>query len=144
MVNGKSIMVKGQELSNTIIINSRIEEIGRVLDCVKTYMERKGYIGVKYRRLIGASYEAIANAIIHGNRKDEGKRVVVTYLDAEDQFQVRVRDEGEGFDLSSVRDPRLPENITKSYGRGIFIIRKFVDGLSFNDKGNEITLTIKK
>ena len=137
-------MVENKELGNTIIINSRIEEIGRVLEKIGAYMERKNYVGIKYKRLMGALHEAVANAVIHGNREDERKGVAVTYFDDDDQFQIKVRDEGEGFDLSFIGDPCLPENITKSHGRGVFIIRSFVDGLSFNDKGNEITLTIKK
>ena len=137
-------MVKFGELHHTFSIPSRIEEIGRALEEVNTYIERKGYGGGKYRRLIGALYEAIANAIIHGNKEDERKRVRVICSDDEERFQVRVTDEGNGFDPSSLSNPCSPENITKPSGRGILIMKNFVDELSFNEKGNETTLTIKK
>lgn len=137
-------MVEYRKFSDTFTIPSRIEEIGRALEEVKTYMEGKGYEGVKYRRLIGALYEAITNAVIHGNSEDERKRVKITYFDDQEKFQVSVMDEGDGFDPFSVSDPCSPENILKPCGRGILIIKNFVDELSFNTKGNEITLTIKK
>ncbi|MBI4619445.1 MAG: ATP-binding protein [Desulfobacterales bacterium] len=137
-------MVEYEELNKTVVIPSKIEEIGRVITEVKAYIEKEEYEGKKYIRLMGALYEAVANAIIHGNKIDEGKRVFVTYFDDKDKFQVKVADEGEGFDISSVSDSCSPDNITKPRGRGIFIIKGYVDEVSFNEKGNEITLTIIK
>src|SRR5262245_13085472 len=75
--------------------------------------------------------ESVVNAIKHGNRNDESKRVVVEFtpVPAHDpeQLVIRVEDEGEGFDPEAIADPLAPENILKSSGRGIFLIRSFMD-----------------
>ena len=53
-----------------------------------------------------------------------------------------VRDEGPGFDVSSLPDPRDPENLTKPSGRGVMLIRTFMDEVTFNERGNEITMVM--
>jgi serine/threonine-protein kinase RsbW len=76
--------------------------------------------------------ESVINAIKHGNGLDERKRVHVEFTPLEnavpvDGIQIRVRDEGPGFDPSTLPDPLAPENLLKSSGRGIFLIRSFMD-----------------
>ena len=75
--------------------------------------------------------ESVVNAIKHGNRNDESKRVVVEFSPVPphdpDELVIRVEDEGEGFDPEEIADPLAPENILKSSGRGIFLIRSFMD-----------------
>jgi serine/threonine-protein kinase RsbW len=75
--------------------------------------------------------ESVVNAIKHGNRHDESKRVTVEFTPVPPQdpeeLVIRVEDEGEGFDPNELLDPLAPENILKSSGRGIFLIRSFMD-----------------
>ena len=76
--------------------------------------------------------ESVINAIKHGNRNDVAKRVHVEFtpLEAAETPQgvlIRVRDEGPGFDPEMVPDPLAPENLLKGSGRGIFLIRSFMD-----------------
>ena len=74
--------------------------------------------------------ESVINAIKHGNRNDATKRVFVefeTTLESVPELSIRVRDQGEGFDPEEVADPLAPENLLKSSGRGIFLIRNFMD-----------------
>jgi serine/threonine-protein kinase RsbW len=75
--------------------------------------------------------ESVINAIKHGNANDESKRVHVEFTplvrDAAPGLTVRVRDEGNGFDPSDLPDPLAPDNLLKSSGRGIFLIRSFMD-----------------
>ena len=74
--------------------------------------------------------ESVINAIKHGNRNDSSKRVFVEFetktIDVP-ELSIRVRDQGEGFDPQQVADPLAPENLLKSSGRGIFLIRNFMD-----------------
>src|SRR5512146_1356786 len=80
--------------------------------------------------------ESVINAIKHGNRNDASKRVFVEFasLPASDpqEMVVFVRDQGEGFDPSSLLDPLAPENLLKSSGRGIFFMRNFMDDVSLH------------
>ena len=75
--------------------------------------------------------ESVINAIKHGNREDEDKRVTVEFTltpaGAPTRLTVRVVDQGEGFDPVEVADPLAPENLLKSSGRGIFFMRNFMD-----------------
>ena len=82
--------------------------------------------------------ESVVNAIKHGNQGDESKRVVVEFTPVPsrdpEQLVIRVEDEGEGFDPEAVADPLAPENILKSSGRGIFLIRSFMDEVELQRK----------
>ena len=75
--------------------------------------------------------ESVINAIKHGNRHDAAKHVFVefeaTTPEATPELSIRVRDQGEGFDPEEVANPLAPENLLKSSGRGIFLIRNFMD-----------------
>lgn len=77
--------------------------------------------------------ESVINAIKHGNAGDERKRVHVEFTplnaDRPAGIAIRVRDEGPGFDPGALPDPLAPENMLKSSGRGIFLIRSFMDEL---------------
>src|SRR5437764_8372677 len=74
--------------------------------------------------------ESVINAIKHGNKSDEKKRVYVEFETATagtPEMSIRERDQGEGFDPETVANPLDPENLLKSSGRGIFLIRNFMD-----------------
>ena len=74
--------------------------------------------------------ESVINAIKHGNKSDATKHVFVefeTVADAVPELAIRVRDQGDGFDPETVANPLDPENLLKSSGRGIFLIRNFMD-----------------
>lgn len=74
--------------------------------------------------------ESVANAIKHGNQGDVSKKVFVdfsTTTGSTAELSIRVRDQGQGFDPEDVADPLAPENLLKGSGRGIFLIRSFMD-----------------
>src|SRR5882724_7969987 len=91
--------------------------------------------------------ESVINAIKHGNRNDASKRVFVdfeTEPHAVPELTIRVRDEGEGFDPEELADPLAPENLLKASGRGIFLIRNFMDHVQVQrapEGGMEIRMT---
>lgn len=82
--------------------------------------------------------EALVNALRHGNKEDATKRVVVNYLITPEACSFEIADEGEGFDPDSLPDPLAPENLEKPTGRGVFLIRHYMDSVNFNQKGNTI------
>ena len=90
--------------------------------------------------------ESVINAIKHGNRNDASKRVFVefgTSMGDVPELTIRVRDQGEGFDPEQVANPLDPENLLKSSGRGIFLIRNFMDDVQLRrapEGGMEISM----
>ncbi len=75
--------------------------------------------------------EAITNAIVHGNKEDENKSVEVTFNCGDRAVQIEITDQGEGFDPGHVPDPTAPENILKTSGRGNFLMRNFMDEVTW-------------
>jgi serine/threonine-protein kinase RsbW len=74
--------------------------------------------------------ESVANAIKHGNQNDRSKQVFVDFtatFGSVPELAIRVRDQGAGFDPEDIADPLAPENLLKGSGRGIFLIRSFMD-----------------
>ena len=101
------------------------------------------WIGVAVR-------ESVINAIKHGNREHPDKLVIVEFtfapLDDPRELVVRVRDQGEGFDPEEVADPLAPENMLKSSGRGIFLMRSFMDDVQLQrapEGGMEVRMVKK-
>ncbi|GEM_PF-1590903 len=90
--------------------------------------------------------EALQNAIIHGNKEDPSKKVQIIYYLCPDYLEITIRDEGEGFDWRAVveeynllKDSKDPDVFMK-FSRGLFLILKTMDEVTFNDQGNEITI----
>jgi serine/threonine-protein kinase RsbW len=90
--------------------------------------------------------ESVVNAIKHGNKQDDTKRVEVEFTLSPQELAVSVRDEGSGFDPDSVPSPLDPENILKADGRGIFFMRSFMDEVSYSfpQKGGTLVRMVKK
>ena len=84
--------------------------------------------------------EALSNAIKHGNKYDPNKRITVSAEVAPEATAITVADEGEGFDSKSLPDPTADENLEKPGGRGIMLMRAYMDEVAFNERGNEVRM----
>jgi serine/threonine-protein kinase RsbW len=84
--------------------------------------------------------EAVSNAIQHGNKNDITKIVHLEYVINEDNLTFVIKDEGEGFEVDSVPDPTLPENLENIKGRGIFLIKHLADAVSYENRGSVIKI----
>ncbi|HID56530.1 TPA: ATP-binding protein [Candidatus Poribacteria bacterium] len=87
-----------------------------------------------------AVIEAGTNAIKHGNKNDPNKKVHFEFEISADKLTITVRDEGEGFNPDEVCDPLNPENLLRPSGRGIFLMRTFMDEVKYNETGTEVTM----
>lgn len=95
-------------------------------------------------RLQVAVAEALANAVMRGNQEEPGKSVLVDAELFPDRICVQITDEGVGFDPTQVPEPVRPEQIGETCGRGLFLIRKLVDEVYFNEQGNSICMTLRR
>ena len=87
--------------------------------------------------------EALSNAMLYGNADDPRRKVRVEVTVGDRAITARVRDEGEGFDPREVPDPTAPGNLKKTGGRGLFLMRKLMDEVHYNEEGNEVTLVLR-
>jgi serine/threonine-protein kinase RsbW len=90
--------------------------------------------------------ESVVNAIKHGNAGDESRRVALDFVLEPRAIEIRVQDEGTGFDPATVPDPVAPENLLKADGRGIFFMRSFMDEVrySFPARGGTVVHMVKR
>jgi serine/threonine-protein kinase RsbW len=119
---------------------NELETVERFLDSTLASVDHAEEIAVGVAQRAGfeeddllkigmAVRESVVNAVVHGNRYNANKKVRFSVVKDSQRFTVRVADEGEGFDYEDVPDPLAPENLMRSSGRGIFLIRSFVDEL---------------
>lgn len=137
-------MQAGQLLFH-LAINSRFENIEVVQVVLADALERLG-VGEDSRHWIDVAVrEAVANAIKHGNRQEAGKKVEVDLALEEGDLLIRIQDRGAGFDPAALGDPFDPSNLLKPSGRGIFFMRKFMDGVEVVPRmGGGTVVTLRK
>ncbi|HDZ68813.1 MAG TPA: ATP-binding protein [Phycisphaerales bacterium] len=82
--------------------------------------------------------EALINAVEHGNKMDSDKKLKIDYSVDPDKIEIYVTDDGSGFKPNAVPDPRYGENLYKTGGRGLFLIRSYMDVVEFNERGNRM------
>jgi serine/threonine-protein kinase RsbW len=105
-------------------------------------------IGIDEDRMNGLMLsvtEATTNAIIHANKSDPSKKVNIDVYVDEEYVTIKVKDEGTGFDPSKIPDPTAPENLLKDSGRGVYLMRIYMDDLKYNvtPTGTETILILK-
>jgi serine/threonine-protein kinase RsbW len=85
--------------------------------------------------------ETVRNAVEHGPSGGKPATVIIDYRIEPGKFTMEVEDEGKGFDYTKVPDPTHPDNIMKSGGRGVYLVRRLMDKVEYNDSGNKVKLT---
>ncbi|HKK63370.1 MAG TPA: ATP-binding protein [Bacteroidales bacterium] len=125
----KEITIKSQ-VENLRIVEKLIDDISLELDLSDEL----------YGNVLVATMEATNNAIIHGNKSDPEKEVLVTFIKTDNEISINIKDQGKGFDYSKVPDPTSPENIEKINGRGVYLMKRLSDDISFEDDGRVVEL----
>ena len=115
------------EQTTRLVLPSHIEAVADAAVAVADFVKSCGLDEQTAFGVDMAVRESVTNAIVHGNREDETKSVEVIFNCLGNALEVEVRDQGEGFDPARVPDPTEPANILKTSGRGIFLIRTFMD-----------------
>lgn len=84
--------------------------------------------------------EAVRNAIVHGNRSTVDLPVDISYDIADNKISITIEDQGAGFRLKDLPDPTQAENLYKESGRGVYLIHRLMDTVTYNTKGNRVTM----
>ncbi len=116
------------------------EDMDKAVAVILSSMDSFGYSDDAIRKMKISLTELIVNAILHGNKKDFSKKVIMGHIVDKFKALISIMDEGAGFNPDIIPDPTLPENLIKDCGRGLFIVRHYVDSMLFNDKGNRVTV----
>ena len=126
-----------------LIIPSKTENIvlvEKLVDDVCDLFDIKEEI---YGHILVALTEAVNNALQHGNKANPETHVEVTFKVKDDTLYFTVKDQGPGFDPTTLPDPTDPANIEKPTGRGIFLMKHLCDGVTFEEKGTKVILEFK-
>jgi serine/threonine-protein kinase RsbW len=123
-------------------LGSNLESVDKVERTAQEFAERAGFDEDTVPNIAMAVREAAINAVLHGNAYNPAKHITASFETNADSLVVRIADEGSGFDPNNLPDPLAPENILRGSGRGIFLIRAFMDEVHFRQlhPGTELTL----
>jgi serine/threonine-protein kinase RsbW len=124
-------MPEPSKLHAHLVLSSRFENIEIAERTLIDLCDRSGCNGDQRYWLVTALREAVANAIRHGNRQDPTRNVRIDYSFDDCVVTIRVEDDGEGFDPTTVPDPTDSANLLRPCGRGIFYMRQFMNQVRF-------------
>jgi serine/threonine-protein kinase RsbW len=125
------------------LLESTLESVDSTEEMVLEVARQAGFAEDALGGIGMAVRESMVNAVVHGNRYSQHKKVHVVISCDTQRLTVKIADEGEGFDSEHLPDPREPENLMCPSGRGIFLIRSFVDEFhvrALQPAGTEVTL----
>ena len=124
---GSRVLKAVTEETTELTLPSRIEAIAEAAEAAAEHARRSGFPEDALYGIDMAVREAVTNAVLHGNKRDETKRVELGLTSSPTSLQITVRDHGTGFDPATVPDPTDEQNLLKASGRGILFMRTFMD-----------------
>jgi serine/threonine-protein kinase RsbW len=130
-------------MEKVLNIASRVEslrEVEKMVDEVSVECSLSSHV---YGNVLIATMEAANNAILHGNKLDATKDVKIKFKWSSEELELVVTDQGKGFNYKEVPDPTAPGNVEKVNGRGVFLMERLSDKISFKENGRKVSLIFK-
>lgn len=123
-------------------LDSSLQSVNMAEETAQAFATKAGFDEDNCLRISMAVREAAVNAVLHGNAYNPKKKMTVAFENTGQALVITITDQGKGLDLSKVPDPTTPENLLKQSGRGIFLMRSFMDEVRVRQlaPGTEITL----
>jgi serine/threonine-protein kinase RsbW len=122
--------------SFSMVVESRMTAIDEACELILSELEGNGFDKEDIFAIHLALGEAFINAVKHGNKMDPAKKVKIEYSVDPDKVEISMTDEGDGFDPDGVPDPRAGKNLYKPDGRGLFLMKSYMDVVRYNQRGN--------
>ena len=138
------MLTQDGKMEKSILIDSKIENINIIEKLVDEVSEEAKINSEIYGKMLIATVEAVNNAIVHGNKEDENKKVKVNFIIDKESIHIFIEDQGPGFGFNSVPDPTIPENIENIHGRGVYLMKHLADDVVFHGIGNKVELIFKR
>ncbi len=127
-----------------LILKSDLQELNKLEDFVKD-VEAAAELGEEVGgNIMLLLSEAVTNGIIHGNKQNPEKDVTIEAFVKEHIVEIVVSDEGAGFNPQEIPNPLAEENLLKTGGRGVYLMKEYADEVWYNEKGNQIKLTFNR
>jgi len=133
-------MVSKIPISRSMVVESRPSAIDGVYRRILTELEANNFCEDDIFAVHLALAEAFVNAVQHGNKMNPDRKVKIEYSVVLDKVEISMADDGSGFDPEAVPDPRYGENLYKADGRGLLLIRSYMDVVEFNERGNRVRM----
>jgi serine/threonine-protein kinase RsbW len=126
----------------SLTLESTLDSVDQIEHTAEDFASRAGFDEDTVPNIAMAIREAAVNAVLHGNAYDPSKHITASFETTAADLIVRIADQGPGLDPDGLPDPLAPENILRGSGRGIFLIRAFMDEVHFRqlNPGAEVTL----
>ncbi len=123
-------------------LESTLDSVNRAEEVAAEFATKLGFDEETVNRISMAVREATVNAVLHGNHYDPTKKMTVGFESTGKSLVITVADEGKGLDPERIPNPLAPENLLKQSGRGIFLIRAFMDDVRIRnlEPGTELTM----
>ena len=126
------------------MLPSSIETLAKVEQIIEEIRSEHLISEEIYGNILVSISEAVNNAIKHGNQYSIDKRVSFSFDSNPSEYIFTIQDEGKGFDFTDVPDPTHPDNLEKTEGRGIFIMKNLADKVEFESEGREVKIFFNK
>lgn len=139
----RSSLIKDRHEKIDFEVPSQISLMHDILDYLIKRVEKLGVVKPEKSNLFVALDEAFVNAVKHGNKFDKSKMVRISVEISPEQASFTIEDEGEGFNVEAIPDPTDPENLFKTSGRGVMFIYNIMDEVTYNRRGNRLTMVKK-
>ena len=133
-------MASKTPINHSVVIESTRAGIAGVCRRLLSELETNNFSQEDIFAVHLALEEAFLNAVKHGSKMEPDKEVKIDYLVSSDKVEISMVDEGDGFDPNSVPDPRRGENLYKTKGRGLLLMRSYMDVIEFSERGNRVRM----
>ena len=127
-------------MERALVISSKLKNINKVREILQEVYQEYCLNMNSFNRVFLGISEAVNNAIVHGNRLNPEKKVLIKMNLSGNQFNVEVEDEGEGFSEEVLFDPTISNNRRREHGRGVYIIKQLASGLFFEEEGRRVII----
>jgi Anti-sigma regulatory factor (Ser/Thr protein kinase) len=127
-------------VSRSVVVSSTPSAVVDVFRQIQPGLQANGFSEEDIFAIHLALEEAFSNAVKHGNKMEPSKAVKIDYAIESDKIEIKMTDEGDGFDPEVIPDPRYGDNLYKPAGRGMLLMRSFMDVIEYSKKGNSLRM----
>jgi serine/threonine-protein kinase RsbW len=133
-------MALNMPISRSVVVSSTPAAVIDVVRQIVPNLQANNFAEEDVFAVHLAIEEAFINAVKHGNKMEQSKAVKIDYSIESDKIEICVTDEGDGFDPEVIPDPRYGDNLYKPAGRGMLLMRSFMDVVEYNKQGNSVRM----